>query len=111
MRQRTIPIIALVLTLAASWPAARGADDKAQKSAAGQPVTVVEDEANFTLTNGVITAKVSKRSGDLVSLRYKGLELLGASGHAGGYWSHTASGPRSVASITIDPKTNGGERG
>lgn len=92
-----------LLAIAAPITEVRGADDK--------PVTVVEDSANFTLANGRVTAKVSKSSGDLVSLKYKDLEMLGASGHAGGYWSHAASGPRTSAGITIDPKNNDGQRG
>jgi rhamnogalacturonan endolyase len=102
MKKRPIIIIALALAFGATLTAARGAE---------RPVTIAEDEANYTLANDSVSAKVNKRSGDLVSLRYKDLEVLGASGHAGGYWSHNAAGPNSSAHITIDPKTNGGERG
>ncbi len=102
MRKRSIPTIALALSLCATLPSVRGAE---------QVVTILEDEANFTLANDVVVAKVSKRAGDLVSLKYKDLELLGASGHAGGYWSHSAAGPHHAARVTIDPKTNHGERG
>src|SRR5260370_34704960 len=87
------------------------AGDKPQQPAAESGVTVTQDDASFTLANGVVTAKVNKRSGDLVSLKYKELEMLGSSGHPGGYWSHAASGPRTSAGITIDPKDNKGERG
>ncbi len=111
MRKWPTTLIAAALAFGALLTTARGADDKSLTPPAEPPVTVVEDEANFTLANGSVTARVSKRSGDLVSLKYKDLELLGASGHAAGYWSHAASGPRSRTSITIDPKTNGGERG
>ena len=76
-------------------------------------VTVHEDESSFTLANGNIAARVSKRSGDLTSLHYKGLEVLtDKSGHAGGYWSHdTTSGMNTITRITIDPRATGGERG
>ena len=76
-------------------------------------VTVFETETNFTLDNGIVTASVSKRSGDLTSLRYKGREVLtDQSGHAGGYWSHdTTGGTETITKITIDPKSNGSERG
>ena len=76
-------------------------------------VTVEEDATTYTLANASVTARVSKRSGDLTSLRYKGLELLtDKSGHAGGYWSHdTTGGARTVTRVTIDPRTNGGLRG
>jgi rhamnogalacturonan endolyase len=77
------------------------------------PVTVSEDESSFVLSNGIITARVAKRNGDLQSLAYKGIETLtDRSGHAGGYWSHDASGGISQkTTISIDPKSNGGERG
>jgi hypothetical protein len=72
--------VAAALAAACAFTAARAAE---------APVTVAEDQATFTLANGVVAAKVSKRSGDLVSLTYQGLELLGGgSGHAYAYWSH-----------------------
>jgi rhamnogalacturonan endolyase len=98
-------ILAATVALAAT---AAGGDEKGPKPA---PVTVADDGATFTLANAHVTAKVSKRSGDLVSLKYKDLELLGASGHPYGYWSHAGAGPRVTAAVTIDPKTNDGERG
>ncbi|MGA2257000.1 MAG: hypothetical protein ABSG53_20295, partial [Thermoguttaceae bacterium] len=77
------------------------------------PVIVTENDSYFTLANANVTARVNKRSGDLVSLQYRGRELLGkASGHACGYWSHTTSGAaRVVDAVTIDPHSNGGQRG
>ncbi|HVX83515.1 MAG TPA: polysaccharide lyase family 4 protein [Phycisphaerae bacterium] len=80
------------------------------------PVTVTEDATGFTLSNGTITARINKRNGDLSSMQYKGTEMLtDKSGRAGGYWSHDASpapgGPPNVSKITMDPKTNNGDRG
>ena len=95
-----LAIFALVLLAAAKLPAAE------------PPVTVSESDTAFTLANGLVTAQVSKRSGDLISLRYQNRELLAAgSGHAFGYWSQDASRGRHVTQITIDPRTNDGERG
>jgi rhamnogalacturonan endolyase len=94
--------ILAALVVAVLPVAARGADDA---------VTVADDDTNFTLANGIVTAKVSKRTGDLVSFKYKDLEMLGASGHAGGYWSHTPAGVRTTTAVTIDPKNNDGARG
>ncbi len=80
-------------------------------SAPLSPVTVAEDSNTFTLSNSAIVAKVAKRSGDLISLRYKSLELLGsASGHPFAYWSHDASSGRHSVAVTTDPNSNGGER-
>src|SRR5262245_32040179 len=100
--------LALVV-LAIAFPALCPADDKPNVG----PVKVEEDKTTFTLSNGTVTARVSKRSGDLISLQYKGMEILtDQSGHAGAYWSHdTTGGKETVTRITIDPQSNGGERG
>ena len=66
----------------------------------------------FTLSNGIVTARILKRNGDIRSLQYKGTEIFtDQSGHAGGYWSHdTTGGKELVTKVTIDPADNGGER-
>src|SRR5262245_42738458 len=76
------------------------------------PVNVTEDNSSFTLTNGIVTARILKSSGDIQSLRYKGTEILtDKSGHGGGYWSHDTTGGKTVVTkITIVPSANGGER-
>lgn len=75
-------------------------------------VTVSERGSSYVLENGWVAAEINKRSGDLTSLKYKGLELLsGDSGHPFGYWSHSpARGMRVVDSVTIDPSGNGGDQ-
>lgn len=82
-------------------------------AADAQNVTVQEDENTFTLSNGIVTATILKRSGDIRSLQYKGTEIFtDQSGHAGGYWSHDTTGGKGlVTKVTIDPAQNGGERG
>src|SRR5262245_39640086 len=78
----------------------------------GADVTVSQTPNSFTLDNGIITAQVSKRSGDLTSLKYKNLELLETGpGRSWGYWSHDASRGERTARISIDPARNRGERG
>jgi rhamnogalacturonan endolyase len=73
-------------------------------------VTLSEGPRDYTLDNGIVTARIAKRSGDLESLMYQGRELLGSARPAG-YWSHTpARGGGIVNSVTINPATNGGER-
>ena len=76
-------------------------------------VAISEDETSYTLANGIVTAGVSKHSGDLLSLEFKKIELLDTeSGRQEGYWSHnTARAGKIVPLVTIDPKANGGERG
>src|SRR5215472_3460294 len=80
---------------------------------AANEVTVSQDEDYFTLDNGIVTAKISKNSGDVFSIKYKNLELLdNVDQHQPAYWSHnTALGQQIIPRITIDPKSNGGERG
>jgi rhamnogalacturonan endolyase len=97
----------VVLAIAFSVPCR--ADDKPNV----RSVKVEEDKTTFKLSNGIVRACVSKRSGDLTSLRYKGMEILtDQSGHPGAYWSHdTTGGKETVTRITIDPQSNGGERG
>jgi rhamnogalacturonan endolyase len=85
----------------------------ANRSAAAPPVTISENAESYTLANGLLTARISKRSGDLLSLRYKNLELLDTVDQPqAGYWSHNVAraGPI-IARVTIDPRQNGGARG
>jgi rhamnogalacturonan endolyase len=74
-------------------------------------VAVSENDYSYTLDNGVIDAQVSKHSGDLLSLKYQGLEMLDTvSENEPGYWSHNTARGQPTARITIDPRTNGGRR-
>src|SRR6185369_8910280 len=100
-----------LLAVAVGFPG--GGSAPVQSDDTWPAVAITEDDQAFTLTSGTITARVSKRSGDLVSLQYKGQETLESrSGHAGGYWSHdTTGGKETIARVTIDPGSNGGARG
>jgi len=103
-------------------------------------VILAEDTQTYTMSNGIVSVQIAKASGDLVSLRYKGLEMLatsltsegqpdlekdppganpnglnkGMTDHQYGFWSHDAMGPKdtgkAIATITINPNANGGER-
>lgn len=82
-------------------------------SAQSGAVQVSQNTETFTLDNGVITVVVSKRTGDLISMTYKGVETLSADvgGHSAVYWSHDTTGGVDVISrVTVDPASNGGER-
>lgn len=104
-------------------------------------VTITQDVETYTLDNGTVSARVSKVTGDLVSFRFKGVEMFATSlspdfkpaaqgdtpadnpnwrnpsitGRQHGYWSHDAMGVRgsapAIPSVTVDPKTNGGDLG
>jgi hypothetical protein len=113
----------LFMKSARNWPgyamfllsaACFGAAPAPSASPAGEssPVTVTEDATSFTMSNGIVMVKSAKQNGDIQSLVYKGVETLtDKSGHAGGYWSHDASGGTPhPTKILIDPKDNGGER-
>ena len=66
----------------------------------------------WVMSNAYVTATISKTTGDMVSLKYKGLETMGyVSGHHAGYWEQNPSGAaRLEARVSIDPAANGGER-
>src|SRR5262249_53255923 len=78
---------------------------------AADPVTIGDDGQVYTLSNGIVTARVSRTSGNLIALKYKDLDILDPNGRQSGYWSHSAASDQGFEKITIDPKTNGGERG
>jgi rhamnogalacturonan endolyase len=82
---------------------------------AGAPVTLTGDDNTYTLANGIVTAKIDKRSADVVSFQYKGLELLGSgSGHPFAYWSLPGTsmgfGSKRASTVRVDPAKNGGSR-
>jgi rhamnogalacturonan endolyase len=81
-------------------------------AAAQTAVTVKDEPSVFTLSNGYLTAEINKTTGDMTSLKFNGLELMGfVSGHHAGYWEENPSrAARLSASVTIDPAKNGGER-
>ena len=101
-RMTTILAVALVSASAA-----------AQAPAVTVPaVTVKDDGAAWVMSSAYVTATISKTTGDMVSLKYKGLETMGyVSGHHAGYWEQNPSGAaRLEPKLTIDPAANGGER-
>jgi rhamnogalacturonan endolyase len=81
--------------------------------AAADRVAISEDEASFTLDNGVIHARVSKRTGNLAGLVYKQFEMLdvGAGSSSGGYWSYDVSREGRTNRVSIDPDANNGQLG
>lgn len=95
---------AVVMTLFATLLPAGEADSSA--------VSLEEDATSFTMRNGILTVRVSKESGDLISMKYKGRETLtDRSGHPFAYWSHDVKGGESIETrVTISPSENGGER-
>src|ERR1700727_1754389 len=77
---------------------------------AAQPVTVADDGPTYTMSNGYLTGKVDKVTGDVISVKTPhtvtpDVELMGfLSGHHAGYWEQSpALAARREAKITIDP--------
>jgi rhamnogalacturonan endolyase len=73
-------------------------------------VTVTDGGNSWTLSNGIVRAVINKRSGNVSSFVYKGLETL----TNGGIWEQTPAAAASINgltdSLTIDPGKNDGER-
>jgi len=103
-RSLAAAFVALILAL----PALRAAGQTpvVAKPAVNAPVTLTSDADTWTMDNGIVKAVVLKRSGKLVSLVYKGLEILGRNSEG---WEQYPSGTV-TQSVTIDPATNKGER-
>ena len=102
---------AWLLVLAAAVPGVRAADP-------GLPVVLSEDADSATLANGAVSATVKKANGNLLSLRFRGLELLS---RGQGYWNILGTTPGqaktevkptpSVFRISRNPAENGGALG
>jgi len=97
--------VVAMLATALSSPVARAAD---------APVTVVDNAREWTLDNGIVKAVINKRSGEMQSLFFKGLDTMGHDQGAAGYWEQDPSAAAATGgltdSITTDPAKNGGER-
>ncbi|HTQ39330.1 MAG TPA: polysaccharide lyase family protein [Pirellulales bacterium] len=111
MPLKRMGIVSAILAVLATAPVMlfTGQADDVSSTGTLDQVTLVDHGQSYTFSNRYCTAVISKRSGDLTSLTYKGKELMGYdSGHHAGYWEQSPASP--VASITIDPGTNHGER-
>lgn len=98
---------------------------------AGDPVKVTQDDAMFYLDNGIIRAMISKKSGDIISMKFKGAEMFatvmnedgtpnfqydppgnpgrgrGMTDHMYGFWSHDTVADRNETKITLDTPERG----
>ena len=75
-------------------------------------VHVEQSAKTFVISNALVSATVDRKSGDLISMTYQGLEMMGhGRGHPAGYWEQDPSkSPHLQSTITIDPSQNQGER-
>jgi rhamnogalacturonan endolyase len=109
-------LLCVLLVAGPAAPGVRAADGPpvVAKSGGKAPVTVTDNGKTFTLANGIVTATINKRNGDLESLVYRGLETMGHEQGRAGYWEQDPSAAAKVdgltQSITIDPAKNNGAR-
>jgi rhamnogalacturonan endolyase len=100
-------LVALLLVLTFSQPLPRaGAEPVVAKPTVDTPVTITSDDATWTMDNGIVKATINKRNSHITSLIYHGINTMGP----GGIWEQAPSG-QVTQSLTIDPASNGGERG
>ena len=107
MRFLQIAAAAILLVAAAIFSFAQSAPKN------NQPVSLVDNGANYTLDNGIVTVKIDKNSASILSYKYKSLELLGAMG-IDGFWKLPAMpldfGSKRAATVLLNPSANNGER-
>ena len=68
-------------------------------AANGQSVVLSEDAETATLGNGIVWATVKKANGNLLSLRYRGMEMLSR----GGYWNIYGRIPGEAKNTELKP--------
>jgi rhamnogalacturonan endolyase len=88
------------------WLRADDSEPAVAKSNVSTPVTITDNGATWTMDNGIVKATIDKRSGRMPALVYQGINTM----NGGGNWEQTPTGTV-TQSLTIDPATNGGERG
>ncbi len=107
-------LIAFAVISAAPILRAAEAAPVVAKPASNAPVTVTDDDKFFTLANGIATARINKRTGEMASLVHQGIDTMGHDQGQAGYWEQDPSAAEKVGgltqSITIDPAKNGGAR-
>jgi len=115
-RFRWLTLVAVLIVLLTAGSPLRGANtlETIAKPQVGPAVTLVDNGRDWTLDNGIVKALVNKRSGEMESLIYKGVDTMGHDQGSSGNWeqdpSAAAQANKLTDSITIDPGKNGGER-
>ncbi len=100
-------LAAAFVFLILALPELRAADAPVvAKPAVNAPVIITDNGTTWTMDNGIIKATILKNNGNMQTILYHGVSIVGRSE----YWERTPSG-QVTPSVTIDPATNGGERG
>jgi hypothetical protein len=66
-------------------------NSKGKEKSSADHVSLAEDTSAYTLSNGIISARIDKKSGDLLSMKYRGREMLA-----------TVTGPDGLPDTTVD---------
>lgn len=104
---RTLFLLIILQTATARYHFLRAAEPKTVTS-----VVVAENNDSYFMSNGIVKAVISKKSGGITSITYEGKEVLAGRGERpAALWSHDASSPDMIRKITIDPAQNQGMRG
>ena len=75
-------------------------------------VVIYQNSSLYILDNGHVAATISKASGEILSLKFQGRELLAdAERRAPGSWFNTLTANAVTDRIVIDPSGNQGDRG
>jgi hypothetical protein len=99
---KTVHLLPLTLAgslLALSTTAQSGAP-VIEKLPGEAPVTVASDGGYYTLSNGVVTARINMRTGDLENVIYKGVDRAGHDQGAVGPWEQNPSATDAVGGLT-----------
>jgi len=98
--------VCIALVLAAPMLRTVDAAPIIAKPAANAPVTITDNGATWTMDNGIVKLTIVKATSGIQSLVYHGVTV--AAGHEN--WEQLPARP-AAPSITIDPASNGGQRG
>src|ERR1017187_9772207 len=79
----SVSFLCLFLMLALS-PGVIGGPTNLDQPSTNAPVVITDSGGTVTLENGIVSAKINKANGNLLSLQYRGVEMLS---HGGGYWN------------------------
>ncbi len=102
--------VSILLTMTIGCATSHASHDL-NATAITRSVVLTDDGNIYTLSNGLVTVKIVKRTGEIGSLVYHNIETLsGGLSRPNGRWSHSAASRQVIDTITIDPKTNNGQR-
>ena len=100
---RTSTLAAFVLLCSAVYAA--DPLPKVLKPGVADPVTLTDNGTTWTLDNGLVKATINKNNGNMPSLIYHGVSIVGRSE----FWE-TVPGGTVTPAVTIDPAKNNGTR-